>query len=244
MRRVTLAGPGGSPAISYTEGERYGLPCADQVEVLGPDPVSAILEKLPGWAVAGPPDLGRELLAHGARLMRHAHQMTCDLRTAPPADSAAPEGYRFVSCDRAPEDLLPAIWAAYPPGHVDHRSKDKATALREELVPLLTGEMLGELLPCSVLAVDEGGTVAGGVLVNRFGDLAWVTEVFRHPGRTPSGLGARMLAAVRERACATGWDRLGLAVTEGNPARRVYERLGFTLVKTSMTVVIPAVTGT
>ncbi|KAA9373891.1 GNAT family N-acetyltransferase [Microbispora cellulosiformans] len=244
MRRVTLAGPDGSPAISYTEGERYGLPCADQVEALSPDAAGVILEKLPGWAVAGPPDLGRELLAHGARLRRHAHQMTCDLRTAPPADAAAPEGFRFVPCDRAPEDVFPAWRAAYPPGHVDHRPRDGATGLREELAPLLAGEILGELLPCSVLAVDEGDTVAGGVLVNRFGDLAWVTEVFRHPGRTPAGLGARMLGAVRERAYATGWDRLGLAVTEGNPARRVYERLGFTLVHSSMTVVIPGVAAT
>ncbi|MFC6078847.1 GNAT family N-acetyltransferase [Microbispora bryophytorum] len=257
MERVILAGADGAPVFSYVEDERYGLPCADLVEVMGPGAADAITAKLPGWAVAGPVELGEALVARGARVMRHAHEMTCELRTAPPAETGAPDGFRFVPCDRSPEEVFAAWRAAYPAGHPDHRNMDDAAALRDVLAPLLEGKVTGEILPCSVLAVTRddavdrddtvdrdgvvaGGAVVGGVVVTLFHDRPWVVEVFRHPARTPSGLGARMLAAVRDRAAADGWERLGLAVSEGNPARGVYERLGFTLVGSSMTVVIPS----
>ncbi|MEV5744178.1 GNAT family N-acetyltransferase [Microbispora rosea] len=240
MERVMLTGADGAPAVSYVDNQRYGLPCADLVEVVGPGAVDAIMTKLPGWAVAGPVDLGEALVARGARVMRHAHEMTCELRTAPPAEAGAPGGLRFTPCDRPAEELFDAWRAAYPPGHPDHRHVDDAAALRDVLTPLLEGKVTGELLPCSVLAVDRDDVVAGGVLVTLFNGRPWVVEVFRHPARTPSGLGARMLAAVRDRAAADGWERLGLAVSEGNPARRVYERLGFSLVASSMTVVVPS----
>ncbi|WP_432927320.1 GNAT family N-acetyltransferase [Microbispora sp. CA-135349] len=239
MERVILAGADGAPAFSYVEDERYGLPCADLVEVVGPGAIDAIMTKLPGWAVAGPVDLGEALVARGARVMRHAHEMTCELRTAPPTETGAPGGFRFAPCDRSAEEVFAAWRAAYPPGHPDHRDVDDAAALRDQLTPLLAGKMTGEVLPCSLLALDGAGGVAGGVVVTLFHGLPWVAEVFRHPARTPSGLGARMLAAVRDRAAADGLERLGLVVSEGNPARRVYERLGFTLVASSMTVVIP-----
>ncbi|GAB3887150.1 hypothetical protein GCM10027612_25510 [Microbispora bryophytorum subsp. camponoti] len=47
-----------------------------------------------------------------------------------------------------------------------------------------------------------------------------------------------MLSVTLARAGADGLDGMGLAVTEGNPARRVYERLGFHMVDSAMTVVI------
>ncbi|GAB3151099.1 GNAT family N-acetyltransferase [Microbispora hainanensis] len=239
MERVLLTGADGLPVFGYVEDERYGLPCADLVEVMGPGAVDAIMEKLPGWAVAGPVELGEALAARGARVLRHAHEMACDLRTAPPAEAGPPDGFRFTPCDRPAEELFDAWRAAYPPGHPDHRPLDDAAALRDVLTPVLEGKVTGEVLPCGVLAVDRDEVVAGGVLVTLYHGRPWVVEVFRHPGRTPSGLGTRMLAAVRERAAAGGWERLGLAVSEGNPARRVYERLGFAPVGSSMTVVVP-----
>nr|WP_189182789.1 hypothetical protein [Microbispora rosea] len=66
MKPVTLAGADGAPAFSYVEDQRYGLPCADLVEVVGPGAVGAIMANLPGWAVAGPVDLGEALVARGA----------------------------------------------------------------------------------------------------------------------------------------------------------------------------------
>ena len=46
-------------------------------------------------------------------------------------------------------------------------------------------------------------------------------------GRRGRGLGARLMNALSERAHAAGFDRLSLSVAAENPARRLYERLGY-----------------
>ncbi|MEW9533350.1 GNAT family N-acetyltransferase [Microbispora sp. NPDC049125] len=237
--RQVRAGPDGVPAITFIEDVRDGLPWADLVEVIGPAPADVIFSELRGWAVSAPPALGEELVRRGARLVRHAHEMACDLRAVPIAAGEPPEGFRFVPCDRPAEQVFPAWRAAYPPGHPDHHPRDEAKALHEELAPLLGGRIIGRLLPCSVLAVDRGDEVVAGVLITDRDGTPWVPEVFRHPARSPRGLGGLLLAGAQARAVADGLTTLGLAVTEGNPARRLYERLGFTVVRTAMTVIVP-----
>ncbi|MFF0307034.1 GNAT family N-acetyltransferase [Streptosporangium sp. NPDC004379] len=266
--RKTLTGPDGAPVIGYVEDVREGRPWARHVEELGPGAVDAVMANLSGWAVSAPVEFAGRLVARGARTLRHAHRMRCDLPAVRPAATsgarstpvapgdprptpagAAPDGFRFVSWDREPADVFPAWFAAYPPGHPDHRSRDPRKALDEELTPLMRGEVIGPLLPCGVLAVRDaagdagdvtgnGEEVVGGVLVTDSNDGPWLTEVFRHPDRSPRGLGSLMLSAVLSRAAADGLTEIGLAVTEGNPARRLYERLGFQVVTTSITVLI------
>ncbi|HVE95300.1 MAG TPA: GNAT family N-acetyltransferase [Acidimicrobiales bacterium] len=51
-----------------------------------------------------------------------------------------------------------------------------------------------------------------------------VAVVHEHRGR---GIGTALLEALRERAQAAGISRLGLSVEPENPARRLYERLGY-----------------
>ena len=46
-------------------------------------------------------------------------------------------------------------------------------------------------------------------------------------GSRAGGLGARLLNALAEAAHAAGFARLSLSVAAGNPARRLYERLGY-----------------
>jgi hypothetical protein len=58
-----------------------------------------------------------------------------------------------------------------------------------------------------------------------------VIELFRHPAHP--GVGRALLE--RALALATG-PALGLMVTEGNPARRLYEALDFRLVHTALVV--------
>ncbi|MBD3136310.1 GNAT family N-acetyltransferase [Microbispora bryophytorum] len=240
--RRRMPGPGGVPVFSYLEGVRDGRPWAYAIEDVGRGAADAITSRMPGWAVSAPVDLGQALLDRGARLLRHMHVMRCDLPLARPVTDTAPDGFLIVPCDRPPAEILPAWFAAYPPGHPDHRPRDPEKALQEELVPLLGGEEIGPLLSCSVLAVRDGspgtGEVVGGVLVTGSNRGPWIADVFRHPDRSPRGLGALMLSVTLARAGAAGLDGMGLAVTEGNPARHVYERLGFHVVETVMTVAI------
>ncbi|MFJ9691653.1 GNAT family N-acetyltransferase [Kitasatospora sp. NPDC101183] len=247
--RVIRHNGAGVPVLSYLPGEREGRPWADLLEVLDgapddtADAAALIRAELPGWVVSGTPELGRELVAQGASILRHAHTMRRDLLAdPPPADWAgAPlrEGARAVPSDRAPEELLEAWRAAFAPGHVDHFPGDDARALAERLGPLLAGEAIGPVLPSSLLAVDaENRVIAGLTLTDRDG-LPWVAEVFRDPARGYPGLGGDLLRLAIADLAARGGEHLTLVVSEGNPARRLYEKLGFGLVETSLTVIVP-----
>ncbi|MGI5493361.1 GNAT family N-acetyltransferase [Microtetraspora malaysiensis] len=229
--RKTMAG-----AVSYREGVRDGRPWADEVEVIGPGAADVIMSEMRGWAVSAGPELAEELLARGARVLRHAHVMSCDLEKVESVEVEAPEGFRIVPCDRAPEQVLPAVLAAYPPGHPD-RPTDDDDKIVKELAPLLEGRLIGPVLPCSLLVVDAGDAVVAGVVVNDFHGGPWISHLFRHPVEAPPGTGALALRAVQVRAARSGLATLGLAVTHANPAKRIYERFGFVVTETFITVV-------
>ncbi|MFF7212752.1 GNAT family N-acetyltransferase [Streptomyces sp. NPDC008238] len=241
--RLVLRGPGGLPELTYVEGVRDGRPWADLAQAVGPDPVPAVLAGMRGWAVSGSVELGEQLVRHGARVLRHAHGMARDLVADPPprewGTSPLPDGLRTAPCDRGARELFPAWRAAFGPGHPDHVQGGDEAALDSQLAPLLAGAVLGPVLPCSTLAVDEADQVVAGVVVTDRDGLPWVTTVFRQPDSRYAGLGSRLLRRVLADAAAGGLPRIGLAVSDANPARRLYERLGFAVTDTSLTVLVP-----
>ncbi|MFJ8787810.1 GNAT family N-acetyltransferase [Streptomyces sp. NPDC102462] len=242
-QRQTLTNAHGVPVLTYERGVRDGHPWADLAEVVGPDPVDTIVAGMSGWAVSGSVELGEQLLRRGARPMRHAHEMRRDLiASPPPADwSSRPlgDGLRAVACDRAAEAVFPAWRAAFPAGHPDHHPGSDEQALNERLAPLLAGSVLGPVLACSALVVDEADQVVAGAIITDRDGRPWVADVFRRPGTRYAGLGAELLRRVLGAAAADGLRDVSLAVSDGNPARRVYEKLGFELIATSLTVVVP-----
>ncbi|MFB7329395.1 GNAT family N-acetyltransferase [Streptomyces sp. NPDC056190] len=241
-QRQTLTNAHGVPVLTYLRGVREGHPWADLAEVVGPDPVDTIVSDMSGWAVSGSVELGEQLLRRGARVMRHAHEMRKDLiASPPPADwsSRLGDGLCVVPCDRAADAVFPAWRAAFAAGHPDHHQGSDEEALNERLAPLLAGSVLGPVLPCSALVVDETDHVVAGAIVTDRNGLPWIADVFRQPGARYAGLGAHLLRRVLSDAAADGLTEVALAVSDANPARRVYEKLGFELTDTSLTVVVP-----
>ncbi|MFC6084351.1 GNAT family N-acetyltransferase [Sphaerisporangium aureirubrum] len=240
----TISDGSGRPVLSYVEGTRAGRPYADMAKVLGPGADEVILRRLPGWVVSGDEDLGRRLLAAGASRLRHAHTYSRDLRAEPAPACWAETGYGVVACDAVPPaEVFPAWRAAYGPGHPDHHDTGDAALLAGELAPLLAGRSWGPLLPCGGLLLRQDRVVAG-VLVGTLGadppfGGPWVMDVFRDPAPRFAGLGGVMLRRALALATMHGLPALGLAVTEGNPARRLYERLGFRHTASAMTVIVP-----
>ncbi|MEU6232879.1 GNAT family N-acetyltransferase [Kitasatospora sp. NPDC047058] len=241
----------GLPVVRYVRREREGRPWADRLSVPAPgedggvvsaaDPVGFVLSAMSGWVVSGSVGFGEQLLRRGASVLRHGHTMHRSLADeAPPGGWAAwartplRHGLRAVPCDRPAEELLPACRAAYAPGHPDHRPDRDG-----HLDLLLAGRLLGPVLPASTLAVDEHDRVVAGVVLNHFEDVPWVANVFRHPDRGYPGLGRDLLRRALGGLAEAGFDRVVLTVTEGNPARRLYEGLGFRLEHSSLSVVIP-----
>ncbi|WP_229699622.1 GNAT family N-acetyltransferase [Streptomyces kronopolitis] len=243
QQRQTLIGLDGLPALTYVEGTRDGHPCAELAEVVGPDPVPAILADMSGWAVSGSVELGEQLIQRGARIMRHAHSMRRDLIADPPQPEwstiSLPDGLRLAPCDRQAADLFPAWRAAFSPEHADHHHGSDQHALDTSLTPLLAGEILGPVMPCSVLAVDEADHVIAGVVVTDRDGLTWIANVFRQPDSRYAGLGSVLLRRVLAGTASRGLAEIALAVSDANPARGLYEKLGFQLTRTSLTVLVP-----
>jgi GNAT superfamily N-acetyltransferase len=189
----------------------------------------AVLADLRGALVCGDEELGRALVAAGGRQGRHAHVLSRDLRD-PPSPPGVPPGLRIVAADRPASDLVAAFRAAYARDHPDFRAHPYPEYPAAELAPLLEGRQVGPLMAASALAVDEAGGVVGAALVNRApGDPPdsgpWLTQLFRAPNHP--GTGRVLLQHVLAELAAAGEAALGLAVTDGNPAERLYRALGF-----------------
>lgn len=250
--RRTVHDASGRPVADYVPGTRAGHPWADDLrpkDGVSPDETAdAVLAALPGWLVGAPEEIGAALLAGGARKHRHAHCFSWDFaaRRVDPA-WAVPElrpGLRLESALSHEAADLTSLWmSAYPPGHPDNPDGETFDSARTQLALLFDGQVLGPLLACSTVIVDGTRPVAASLVSGRDGEPPlggpWITEVFRHADPEYAGLGAVALRASLALAADEGLPALGLAVTDGNPARRTYERIGFAHVESTITVVVP-----
>ncbi len=176
-----------------------------------------------------------ELLATGGRLRRLAHDMVVELMAAkawPP--QSAPAGVRLERLDCDAEGLAVAHASATTRDHIDFAiwsGMDRAEYWRR----LLEGNgPCGSILPApSGLFRDSRDGIVGAVVVTEMeatewwaGD-PWLPELFVVSDLQGHGLGALLLGHALRSCAQTGYTRLGLTVSEGNPARRLYERFGF-----------------
>jgi GNAT superfamily N-acetyltransferase len=237
-RRVLLDAAG-APVGRYDHDERGGVVYADlfarEPGVSAEHAAVAVLADLRGMRFAGDEELGRELIAAGGKALRHGQLMTHDLAERP--SWSHPPGYRLTDVDRPATDLVDAYVAAFAPGHVDHRDEPRESALAT-LEGHVSGTEFGPLLRGSGLAVASDDTVVGAIVLGTLPgepplNGPWLIEVFRHPAHRGVG------RALCERALAlVDAPALGLIVSEGNPARGLYETLGFRLVHTVLVVQI------
>ena len=96
--------------------------------------------------------------------------------------------------------------------------------------------------PSFVEAIDLGthqvievdGRAAGCLSVEEFVDRVALNRIFLLPDVQRRGVGTELICAVRDRAHARGLP-LVLTVQRVNPARALYERLGFAVVSETST---------
>jgi GNAT superfamily N-acetyltransferase len=176
-------------------------------------------------------------LAGGARLIRVAHDMTLDLaHFACDVVPATIPRFRMAALT----DLVAAAEASAastPAGHPDHWSWPDFEARVNYWQRLMTGEVCGSVFEASGL-LDSQEHVVGGLVVTLMPETswwkggAWIAEVFIVPEHQAQGLGRILMLRGIERAKAVGEPRIGLTVTDGNRAGRLYERLGFKRIRT------------
>jgi GNAT superfamily N-acetyltransferase len=160
---------------------------------------------------------------------RHVMRLLLDRVPDGWAAAPLPAGMTAEAPGRPTAELVPARTRAYPPSHPDWAATWDPG---RELGRILAGTECGELLDASRIAVADGA-VAGAVLLtdDPEGSLVvppglLVADVFRDPAPAWRGVGSALLRRALA-AAADGHDAAHLLVTEGNPARRIYDRLGF-----------------
>jgi GNAT superfamily N-acetyltransferase len=238
----------GRPVMTYVLDSAYGRSAAFDVapaaEVDLVDLVDLISRDLAGWVISGPAELGDQLAERGGQVRRRFHVLNRSLTADPPpvswAETDLGAGRRAARYDRDPDEIFPTYRAAYPPSHPDGHPGTDEEALDQRLRPLLAGE-LGPVLPASRLAVDADDHVVAGVFLLETPRGPWVADVFRRPGAERAGLGTALLRQVLAIAAEDGITELGLSVTDGNPARGVYEKLGFHITASLVTLSVPEI---
>ena len=169
------------------------------------------------------------LLARGAVQVRHLYAMRHSLRDVPTPRPVP--GVTLRSWQSGDAELLAAaLVAAYGPEHPDPTAPDNGTAARtlQSTAEDPDNPLIGT---ATQVAVADGAPI-GAALVLRSEHVngwhgPWLMNTFRAPDPTLPGVGAAMLSTALHALQADGETSLGLAVTVTNPARRVYERLGF-----------------
>jgi GNAT superfamily N-acetyltransferase len=180
-----------------------------------------------------------DLVASGAVLQRHAHDMRLELLSShvPPdwLRPVLPPALRLTPLDRPVVDIARASLGPYAAGHVDAEQGGTLVEATATYDSLLAGHTAGSVMhSLSCLAIEVStDAVAAAVIVTSPPAAAWwpggpwVVDLFVVPGLQGAGLGRQLLRLVIARCVAEGHERVGLSVTEGNPAERLYRAVGF-----------------
>lgn len=179
----------------------------------------------------------RARLGDGGRVERHFVRMDLDL-TRPLVSAPVPRGFAIAPAtpDRV-GSYARVVCAAYRAGHPDHQPEDDdPVAAAEVIASCMAGTDSGPwIASASLHATGPDGGLAALVMVTESssgGDALrpWISELAVDPWWAGRGVGPALVMASAERLVERGDTVVGLAVTVGNPARLLYERLGFALV--------------
>lgn len=177
--------------------------------------------------------LSAALTGSGAAVVRRSLLMA--LRPLPAALDPGPFPGNVGPMATRPDRCAGALLRAFPPDHSDYDPAiaDLAGAERA-LASYFAGTVIGPFIAdASSEATDPAGRVVGGIVISRMpADESspggpWVTEVFVEPDQQGHGVGRALFARAVGELRVAGETSLRLAVQIDNPARHVYERLGF-----------------
>jgi len=175
--------------------------------------------------------------------------MTCnladqDLTQQEVTPASTTHEVHFVE-DVNPESLFDSWNKAYGPNHPDHVTGEKQALINEHLAPLLDHSELGPNHRASITLVDNEMPIAAIIISLREGHAPfggpWVSEIWVDPHHQGEGIAQFLIVQAKEKLAKDGFTSLGLAVTNGNPAKSLYATAGFTTVKEFWTLKLPTV---
>ena len=235
--------------IDFEPCMRDGLTCADFAEpkshLTASEAARLTIARKPAQLISTQSkEFAQALIDQGGQLKRHALAMTCDLTNKKyNSKPQQPDGMQsqFIE-DVSADELFDSWYAAYPPGHPDFLVGEKTDLIREHLQPLLDRSALGTNHRSSIALLENGNAKAGIIISLREGEPPyggpWVSEIWVSPKLQQRGIGHYLLHQAQLALRDDGYQSIGLAVSVGNPAQRLYESHGFTVVSESWTILI------
>ncbi|WP_198169102.1 GNAT family N-acetyltransferase [Herbidospora daliensis] len=130
-----------------------------------------------------------------------------------------------------------AEWVLRPasPDDVEAVAELRAVVLRADLERLgrydgrrVRQRLRDGFVPGHTWTIEVGGAFAGCVAMRPDGDVVWLEHFYLDPAHQGRGIGSAVLDRLLER-CDRDRVTVRLNVLRGSPARRLYERRGFTL---------------
>jgi len=228
---------------------RDNTTCADFAQPrshLSPDQAAQLTIELRPAALISTPnaEFAAALLARNCTQKRHAYAMSLDLTSHPPQPIShqMPQETRFIEHCTA-DELFDSWYAAYPLGHPDYLPGTRAELMAENLQPLLDRSLLGANHRSSRAVFQDGEVHAAIIISLREGEAPyggpWLSEIWCDPRLQHQGIGKSLLTTAIRELSEDGFASLGLAVSQGNPAKKLYESLGFTGISQSWTIALP-----
>ncbi len=184
----------------------------------------------------------KELIAQGCITKRNAIAMTCDLTQLKISPTQNLRETRFIE-EIDSGELFESWNNAYGSTHPDHIPGNRSDLIRDHLQPLLDRTEMGDNHRSSLAIIDNGTPIAAIIISLRDGlppfGGPWISEIWVEPKHQGQGIAKYLIAHAQVKLKADGYSSLGLAVTNGNQAKQLYENTGFTIVKEFWTLAVP-----
>ena len=207
------------------------------------DVADAARRTLPGHRlIVDDAALADALVGRGLTLVRAASLMVLGLPALSPA--IPPSTVEIRALQDTPDAYGELMRRAYPPDHPDHEHGDATPeGAAATIRGYLSGEIVGPVIAEASAEARLNDVLAGLNVVSEmptddeFEGGPWITDLFVDPSAQGQGVGQALLGHAIEQLAAAGRPTLGLAVTLDNPARRLYETLGFVVLATRWNLV-------
>lgn len=139
-----------------------------------------------------------------------------------------------VPCRSADQPEVAQVIAEAYRSHVDRNLHQEVRTIREaqRFVSRATRGLYGPTRADYTRVVRRGGEMAGAIIGCRVApEVGFILQVVVRPSYRNQGLGTTLIRELAECFRRTGLERVALGVSVANPARSLYERLSFTVLR-------------
>jgi ribosomal protein S18 acetylase RimI-like enzyme len=135
---------------------------------------------------------------------------------------------QVASCNSVSVESLAALMVDAYDGTVDWEDGDDEAVAEQEIRATLNGKYGSFLSTASGVIVDQVGKPISALFVSDIGGLPTILFVYTSKNVAGRGMASKLIRNAGYRLNEMGFQEVSLFVSEDNPARSLYEKLGFT----------------